>query len=228
MTAYLPRPHRPFLVALIGVTTVCMAHSVFADIVAVDPFEGDASETFESATLGFHEALDIFLLDPNLIGEHAGQMVPAFITSASSFMGSTITARTGGLFAHMTGPVEFVFNEPVEQFGGYVATNSGESGGLVEFFDADDALLGTASLDVTFATGSAAYAWNGWRSDAAFSRVRITSNGVLGGFLGFDDLEVMAVAVPAPGCIVLLAFGLATGRRRRRGHGPHASTLSSN
>jgi hypothetical protein len=193
--------------------TMLVAAPAPASIVAVDPFQGDASEAFEDAAVGFHPALDVLFTEPTTLGESNAQMIPAFVTSGSSFAGSTITAHEGLLFAHSTSPVMFAFDVPVQLFGGWVATNSGASGGLVEFFDAEGDLLGTMPLDVTFQAGSAPYTWNGWLSDVPFAGVRVSSNGVLGGFLGFDDLEMSFV--PAPGAFAALGLAPLAGRRRR-------------
>lgn len=190
--------------------------SADGQLMTIDPFVGDESENFDENSAGFYGELGIFIGLPEGArgGEPNGLMIPAFLTSSSTFLGSQILARSAPHFSHVTGPVEFVFFSPIRQFGAYVATNSGADGGLVEFFDADDALIGTMPLDVTFITGIAEYTWNGWESDIGFSRVRITSNGVLEGFLGFDDMEMSTV--PAPGASLLLLLAAGAKRRRRQ------------
>src|SRR6185436_18643590 len=50
-------------------------------------------------------------------------------------------------------------------------------------------------------------------STVAVARVVVSGNGVLNGFLWFDDLEA---TVPAPGAAVLLGIGLPWLARRRR------------
>ncbi len=112
-------------------------------------------------------------------------------------------------------PVDFFFETPASQFGGYIATNGGADGGIVEFFGVNDQLIATTSLDVLFLPGTAPYSWNGWVSSDPITHVRITGNGVLEGFLGFDDMQV-TYFVPAPGAAVLLLPVVLAGRRRRR------------
>ncbi|NNF44649.1 MAG: hypothetical protein HKO59_11145 [Phycisphaerales bacterium] len=201
-------------VAFIGLVALgATAASAVAGVLdPIGPFVGDASEDFESFTLGAGPSIDIFF-NETVVGEPLGSVAPVFVTSGSSFLGSTISAHTGLRFAHTTSPVEFTFFEPIRQFGGYVATNSGSDGGTVEFFDADDELIGTMPLDVTFTIPSAAYTWNGWSSSVPFTRVRITGNGVLEGFLGYDDMQLSFV--PGAPCVGLLVVA-AIGRRRRR------------
>ncbi len=108
----------------------------------------------------------------------------------------------------------FTFPTPIQQFGGYLATNGGSSGGMVQFFDVQDQLIATLPLNVTFTPGSAPYTWNGWFSTVAFSKVHISSNSAPGGLLGFDDLQ--ASAVPAPGALICMTVAAALGTRRRR------------
>jgi hypothetical protein len=83
-----------------------------AGLEIITPFIGDASEGYEGFFLGDSGDLVIF--------GGAGVMSGGFITSGSIFMGSTITAHSGGLFAHWTAPVDFFFETPVSQFGGYI------------------------------------------------------------------------------------------------------------
>ena len=102
----------------------------------------------------------------------------------------------------------------MSQFGGYIATNGGADGGLVEFFGVNDHLVATTSLDVLFQPGTAPYSWNGWVSSDPITHVRVTGNGVLQGFRGFDDLQV-TYFVPGPGAAALLLPVFLRGRRRR-------------
>ena len=163
-----------------------VAASAPGNIQPIRPFAGDASENFESFSFGEIGFLPVFDTGTGPNGT-AGFI---FITTFSSFMGSTVFPHTGVLFAHATNPVDFVFFTPVSQFGGYMATNSGTSGGTVEFYDAADQLIGTAPLDVTFMPGAAPYTWNGWSSSTPLGRVRVVGAGILEGFLGFDDMEI--------------------------------------
>jgi hypothetical protein len=208
--------HRAFSRIAIAAIALAVAFpaTCHGQIISAGPFIGQWSESFEGSPPGFHPSLPILLGSPEG-PEPNGFMIPAFITSGSTFMGSTINAHAGTFFAHSTGPVTFEFPQPIQLFGGYVATNGGASGGTVEFFDEEENLLGVADLDVTFAPGQAPYTWNGWFSSTGFSRITVTSNGTLGGFLGFDDLE--ASPVPAPPALLLLASAIRMAKRRRPG-----------
>ncbi|MHC5113806.1 MAG: hypothetical protein ACYTGP_05200 [Planctomycetota bacterium] len=208
-----PRRGAAVIVALAFATAV-PAH---AAITTIDPFQGELSEDFEMAQGGFHDSLPILFGDPTDGGPN-GFLSPAFITSFSSFMGSTVVPYTGSLFSHMTGPIEFTFSNPVYEFGAWFATNGGADGGTVEFFDTEGMQLGTLDLDVTFAPGVAPYTWNGWASDTALGRVRISTNGVSSGFIGVDDVQASFTPLPAPASLLVLVIGLAApaSRRRRR------------
>ncbi len=211
------QPVRKFSLVAACVATIAWAVSIgHAQVVAIEPFAGEWIEGFEDIPPGGH--FDLPILQPNSDAEGLlGTMTFAFITSASTFGGSTVLAHDGLLFAHSTNPFEISFSTPIHQFGGYVATNSGANGGLVRFFDVQDQLIATAPLDVTFAPGIAPYTWNGWFTSVPFSRITISSNGVLAGFLGIDGLQ--ATVIPAPGALVgLLMLGSIGSRRRSRHH----------
>jgi len=186
-----------------------LATGAEAGLKVIAPFIGDASEGYEGFIAGDSGDLVIF--------GGGGVMSGGFITFSSSFMGSTIVPHSGGLFAHWTAPVDFYFETAVSQFGGYIATNGGADGGLVEFFGVNDQPVASAALDVLFQPGTAPYTWNGWISSDPITHVRITGNGVLQGFLGFDDMQVTYV-VPGPGAAALFllsALTTAGGRARR-------------
>ncbi len=183
-----------------------LATGAEADIEVITPFIGDASEGYEGFIAGETGDLSIFGGDAVMSG--------GFVTGFSSFMGSTIVPHSGGLFAHWTAPVDFFFETPVSQFGGYIATNGGADGGLVEFFGVNDQFVASAALDVLFQPGTAPYSWNGWISSDPITHVRVTGNGVLQGFLGFDDMQV-TYFVPGPGAAALLVPVFLPGRRRR-------------
>jgi hypothetical protein len=93
-------------------------------------------------------------------------------------------------------------------------TNGGADGGIVEFFGVNDQPLASVPLDVLFQPGTAPYTWNGWISSDPLTHVRITGNGVLQAFLGFDDMQV-TYYVPGPGAAALLLPVFLRGRRRR-------------
>jgi hypothetical protein len=183
-----------------------------AQVVAIDPFAGEWSEGFEDFTPGAYADLPVFSSN-TLAGTSFGSMASATVTSASTFMGSTVTAHEGLLFAHSAGPIDIVFSSPIQQFGAYIATNGGADGGMAQFFDADNELIASVPLDVTFAQGSAPHTWNGWNSGIPFARVNISSNGVLGGFIGIDDMQVN---VPGPMSAAPLIIAAIFGPSRRR------------
>jgi hypothetical protein len=198
---------------VIAISACAYLHSLAnAQVVSILPFKGEWSEGFEDIPTGGHSNLPI--LTSNSDGEFLGTMASAFITSASTFMGSTVVASEGSVFAHSSSPIDITFAMPIHQFGAYVATNSGASGGLVQLFDADNQLITTLPLDVTFMQGTAPHTWNGWSSAIGFSRIRISSNGVLQGFLGIDDLQ--ANVIPAPAAVLPMMLAACVAARRRR------------
>ncbi len=191
-----------FVLGIAGAANAGLSGSVEV----IGPFTGDASETFEFFFPGTSGDLDILGGTTVMSG--------GFVISFSSFQGSTIIPHSGGLFAHWTAPVDFFFDSAVSAFGGYIATNSGTSGGLVEFFGPNDLLFASAPLDVIFQQGTAPYTWNGWIADFPITHIRVSSAGILEGFLGYDDLQV-TFFVPSPGGLLLFLVPLARGPRRR-------------
>jgi hypothetical protein len=203
--------------ALLSVGVVACAlsahRSAFAQVMEVDPFAGEWIEGFETILPGGYS--DLPVLQPNSDAEGLlGTMTFAFVTSGSIFAGSTVVGHNSLLFAHSTSPFEISFSTPIQQFGAYLATNSGASGGTVRFFDANDQLIATMPLDVTFAQGIAPYTWNGWSSAVPFTRMTISSNGLLQGFLGIDDMQAIVVPAPAASLIGLLMLTVGFGARR--------------
>jgi hypothetical protein len=105
----------------------------------------------------------------------------------------------------------FVFDTPVSRFGGYMNNNSGADDATVRFFDSGG--LPLATLTATVPAPGNVWVWNGWESTTPISRIEVTGNGLLQGFLWFDDMEM--TTVPTPGAALSLAGLVLLGRRRR-------------
>ena len=108
-----------------------------------------------------------------------------------------------------TGWTNFTFDTPAYRFGGFFGTVNDATGGNVTFYDE----LGAPIETLPFALPLAAWMWNGWESDVAFSSVSVHT-GANPGFTGvYDDLQISYV--PEPGALTLLAVGTALFLRRR-------------
>jgi MYXO-CTERM domain-containing protein len=129
------------------------------------------------------------------------------------FIGDLVTPRTGGHVLGFTeGPGIFVFDEPVRRFGSYFNNNSGTDDATCDFFDVDGNLL--ATLNAAVPEEGNVWTWNGWESDVPIARISVTGNGIIDGFLWFDDLE--ASTIPSPGGAGAMGVLALAGFRRRR------------
>ncbi|MFG0244962.1 MAG: hypothetical protein ACF8MF_02785 [Phycisphaerales bacterium JB052] len=177
-----------------------------------DPFLGDHYETFEligSPGSVFGE-VPIFDGTATITDELANQVIAA-INLNSFLTNETIFAWNGNFMGGFpTGWAVIEFSQGATDFGGYFGTADILSGGNISFFDADDNLIETQSLELPLNN----WEWHGWHSDEAFTRVVIHGSTNPSAPIVLDDLQVNYI--PAPGALALLGFaGCAASRRRR-------------
>ena len=136
----------------------------------------------------------------------------AMKTEHSSTFGGDTVRPLSGIMIGQIGISQWTFASAQRRFGGMFENNSGKDGGVIEFYDAVGALIGTAQLDCPSKLDG--WRWNGWESDVAFTALRIKGNGVFNGFLWFENMQISAV--PGPGTVGLgVMMMLGTIRRRR-------------
>ncbi len=182
-----------------------------ADIIAVDPFAGMATDTFNQYNQTMAEqVLPVF--DGLGVIRNMTQGGAIKVEWGSQFSGKWVRPRSGMMMGQL-GIGQWEFDVPVTRFGGWWENNSGADNATVTFFDIDENLLGEATAIVPFQQSG--WNWNGWASDVPIYRIVVTGNGVLNGFLWYEDVQIDFV--PAPGSVVgLSAIGLGAMRRRRR------------
>jgi hypothetical protein len=160
------------------------------------PFDGALSEGFESCSDGFTNEMSVFGGAAVIQAAHPNGLT---LTRTGGWSASSVTyPHTGGWLAGDVGPVDWVFTDPVKQFGGWFASNSTVAGGTVQFFDAQNQLVATQPLDLP--TGST-WTWNGWEvvGEPRVVRVRVTSNDPAGGgLIQFDDMQANTTAAVPP------------------------------
>lgn len=183
-----------------------------ADISTIDPFLGEQFETFELIGPPGSVFGDVPIFNGNAtISDELANQVIAAINLNSFLTNETIFAYNGNFMGGFpTGWAEINFNQGATDFGGYFGTVDIHSGGNISFYNEDDQLIETLSLDIPLND----WTWFGYHSDEAFHRVVIHGSSTPSLPIVLDDLQVNFV--PAPGAIALLGFaGVTTSRRRR-------------
>lgn len=203
---------------------LALTNATVAQIQEIGPFEGELFEGFESFGLTFVPALDVFEDAVTLSGTTGPPAV--FVVGSSTVGGVTVLPHSGSALGGCGEPADWIFHTPAGMFGGYFATNSGADDATADFFDPQDNLI--ASLTVNFpGQEKVAWVWNGWVSDIPIKRIRITGNGINNGFVDYDDMQLTlatgppsAVPTASHWALVLFAFtlvavGVLAIRRRR-------------
>jgi hypothetical protein len=198
---------------LAAIATVLAAVAGFsgAAVTPVGPFTGHFTDTFNQYTNTNAVAqLDVF--SGNGVIRRVGTE-GSIKVEWSSQLGNDLVVPLSGMMIGQLCIADWVFDAPAIRFGGWWENNSGISDAQVEIFDAADNLLGAPVADVPVTAQQ--WTWNGWESDTAFSRVRVTGRGLINGFIWYENMQL--TFAPEPGA----AFtGCATGtlalRRPRR------------
>lgn len=181
-----------------------------AAVLPIRPFTGDRSDplNYPGTTIVSH--FDI-LGGTASLNSHDGNTLIHYLLG-DTFGVDHVSPRTGGHILGFTeGPGIFLFDPPVRRFGAYFNNNSGADDATCDFFAANGDALGT--LTATTPAAGNQWVWNGWESDRPIARLVVTGNGVIDGFLWFDDFES---TVPAPGAGAVLLAGAGAMCRRRR------------
>ncbi len=181
-----------------------------AEIYPIDTFEGDFSETFNQHHTNMAvQVLDVF--DETATLSNLTEDGAIKVEFSSSLNGDLVVSR-GGMMAGQLGIGRWDFDQPVVRFGGYFENNSGADDATLFFYDENLSLMGTmvASVPVDGST----WVWNGWESDPPFQRIEVVGNGLINGFIWYEDLQVSYV--PEPATAALFALPILLGARRRR------------
>tara|TARA_A100000171_G_scaffold50607_1_gene62479 strand:- start:8041 stop:8652 length:612 start_codon:yes stop_codon:yes gene_type:complete len=182
-----------------------------ADIVRVDEFRSDQTESFEQLRMDVFHHGDV---------ESFGGMGTLFSVGESGYLHTTgswsfhqrVAAFDGERLLGSNAGIGYRFNEAQRSFGGFFSSITSDADGEIRFYSGED-LIGTDTLDAPIDTS---WAWNGWSSDQEFDRVEIESSYISKGYLLHDAIRVLSSAVPAPGGAVLAFGGLLVIARRKR------------
>ncbi len=198
---------------------VCLTAALYAThaegaIVPVGPFTGDFSDTFDRfSSTDAVQSLSVFDDQATLNNLSEGGAIK--IEFNSQLNGDLVVPRSGMMVGQL-GIGLWDFATPALRFGGYFENNSGADDATLFFYDASDNLIDTVIASVPVAGGT--WTWNGWQSDVPFQRIEVVGNGVIDGFIWYEDMQLVAVPEPASGALLfsVLAFTALQGRAKRR------------
>jgi len=210
----MPRATRTPATAIIAVcilSSIAISTSANATISTVAPFTGQFTDTFnEYSTVMAVQSLPVFGGLGTLQNLTPGGAIK--VEFSSLFDGVQIVPLSG-MMAGQLGIGQWTFSQPITRFGGWFANNSGQNDATVTFYDAQNQLQGQMIATIPFAPG---WTWNGWSSDVPITRIVVTGNGVLNGFLWYENMQVDTVpGPPAVAALALVALMRMSKKRRR-------------
>lgn len=202
--------HRHTTTMIIAIVAVAGSMAQ-ADIVRVDPFSSDQSESFETLNMNVFHSGDVSAF---------GGAGTLYSTSDSGYLHTTgswsykqrVEAFEGDRLLGSNSGIGYRFDSHKRSFGGYFSSIIDAADGEVRFFDGE-ALVG---VDTLIAPTDESWAWNGWSSDQGFDRIEISSNHLNFGYIMHDAIRVLSTATPAPGGLALMFGGALVIARRRR------------
>lgn len=182
-----------------------------AGVLTSGPFSGDYSDDFNRFTsVQAEQVLPVFEQTATVSNLTTDGAIK--IEISSTLGGDDVSARTGWMMGQL-GIARWDFPTPAVRFGGYFENNSGADDATLVFYDENLAVIDTLVASIPAAGGT--WLWHGWQSDTPFARIDVTGNGLINGFIWYEDLQVTYVPEPAAGCLfgAALVGGLRRGRR---------------
>ncbi len=195
-----------------------------ADFTPIGPFTGDRSENFDAfgGGGGGHLTLDIFdaAVTLNMLTDGGAIKLEFGSTLIVGGQSDTVSPRSAPTMMGQLGILEWNFNTPVSQFGGYFENNSFADHVEFEFYGGGGQLL--ASVTGNTLASADTWTWNGWESDTPIYRAVSTGNNaaLLNGFIWYDDMQITFAQVPEPTAGLVLAGAALLGVTRRRTRTP--------
>lgn len=199
----------PKLSSAVAFLSLCAAATAQAQLTPIGPFQGEFSENFNRfSTNQAVQVLDVFTSRGVIRNLSPGGSVK--VELSSSLGGDLVQPRSGWMMGQL-GIARWQFNAPARRFGGYFENNSGADDATLHFYDASLSLIGSVVADIPAAGGE--WVWNGWESSVPFTRIEVVGNGVINGFIWYEDMQLSRV--PEPSTLALLCAGMLPAVRRR-------------
>ena len=206
------------LVALLSLCGLGVA-AASATIVPVGQFVGELSDSFNQNTApNATQSLDVFQGAATLSNLTEGGAIK--VETNSRFNGDLVLPRSRVMVGQL-GRGRWEFASPAIRFGGWFENNSGADDATLYFYDATDNLIGLAVAGVP--ADPAGWRWNGWESDLPFTRIDVVGNGVIEGFIWYEDMQLVTVPEPAAGLLLLMGASCVLARRRMMNQHPIGS-----
>jgi len=198
---------RWFGILAAGLVTVGLAPPAAAQIAPIGPFTGTIFDNFNNdgqPGTGGKASVVVFSGFCTVVNTTQGGSLK--IEFSSNLGGDQVDPRSPPAIFGQLGISEWTFNSPVTRWGGYWENNSRFDDATVNFFDANNNLIGTMVADDKKAAQT--WTWNGWQSTVPFTKVRVTGNdvGFLNGFIWWEDFNVTVASVPEPNTYALLGL----------------------
>ena len=206
------RVRTPFVLCATVLAATFTGWSIGA-VAPVGPFTGDFTDTFNQFTNTAAVAqLDVFGGRGVIRRVGTGGSIKV---EWSSQLNTDLVVPISGMMIGQLCIADWIFDEPAARFGGWWENNSGVSDAQVSFFDANDVELSTVTATVPVTAQQ--WTWNGWESDVPFTRVRVTGNGLINGFIWYENMQLTLAPEPSGGaCAACAVAGAGTLVRRRR------------
>jgi hypothetical protein len=187
------------------------ASTTVAAVTAIGPFTGHRTDTFDQYTTTMAvRTLPVFdgAGSINVLGTGTSIKV-----EFSSQLNGDLVVPISGMMIGQLGIADWVFNVPARRFGGMWENNSGADHATVTFFDEADNLIGTHVASVPVHAQS--WTWNGWQSDVPIKRIHVVGNGLINGFIWYENVQLDMIPEPAHAWVAAATFvGFTRGRRR--------------
>lgn len=188
------------------------AGPLHAGIVPIPFFAGDVFDTFNQY-VGNTPASQVLpvLQDTGTISNLTvdGAIKVEF---SSNFNGDLVVPLSGKMMGQL-GIARWDFDTPGKRFGAYFENNSGMSDATLTFFDINDQPIDTVIANVP--VNAQSWTWNGWESDVPFKSILVVGNGVINGFIWYENVQFTFVPEPATGLAALGFAGVGLLKRRR-------------